>query len=168
MNKRNRLLTFLISGLVVLNLSFASIAYSEAPKDYKVIKSIELVNKPQKYLNTPIKIRAEFDKFTTLGLDYKPAFKDSKKYIGMLIRRPEEGDNVIPLSELKIFLSRDKAEKFIDLESGDVVEITGTEFSTALGDPWVEADNIVVISSKTVKQDKKTVKKNIKTDKHKK
>ncbi|MCK7484454.1 MAG: hypothetical protein MZU97_02065 [Bacillus subtilis] len=93
-------------------------------------------------------MRATFERFSTLGLDYKPAFRDSKKYISFLIRRTDVTDHSIPLSELKLIIAREKAEKLIDLESGDKIEITGEVFSTALNDPWVEVESIKIISPK--------------------
>lgn len=151
---KNKIITLFASSLVVLNLSCAFLgtpAFSNETKAYKTVSALELVNKPQAYLNAPIKIEARFDKFSTLGLDYKPAFRDSKKYISFLIRRPDIQDHVIPLSELKFLILRDKAEKLIELESGDRIEITGSEFSTALNDPWIEVDEVRVLSSKTLK-----------------
>ena len=46
----------------------------------------EVVKNPSKYLNKNITFSANFVSFTTLGLDYKPAFRDSSKYIGVLIQ----------------------------------------------------------------------------------
>ena len=37
----------------------------------------------------------------------------------------------IPLSEMKIFLKRDIAEKYIELKTNDEIQITGTVFSDA-------------------------------------
>ena len=107
-----------------------------------------LVARPNFYFNKNVKIRAKFDKFATLGLDYKPAFRSSEKYISFLIQRPDVTDHNIPLSELKIFLNRTEAEKHIDLNSGDIVEFQGRVFSTALGDPWMDVDKFTVISTK--------------------
>ena len=92
--------------------------------------------------------KAKFDKFSTLGLDYKPAMRSSENYISFLIQRPDVTDHNIPLSELKIFLNRTEAEKHIDLNSGDVIEFTGKVFSNALGDPWMDVDKFTVISTK--------------------
>ena len=116
------------------------------------VKPLDLIENPDAYLNKKIKIKATFDKFSILGLDYKPALRSSEKYITFLIQRPEVS-NDIPLSELKNFLSRELAEKFIDLNNGDVIEYTGTVFSSALGDAWVDVDSITVIKKK---EDKKT------------
>ena len=78
------------------------------------VKPLTVVNSPSTYLNKSIILNAKFDKFSTLGLDYKPAMKSSEDYISFLIKRDDTGFN-IPLSEMKLFLKRDVAEKFIDL-----------------------------------------------------
>lgn len=118
---------------------------------YQMVNSLDVVNNPGNYLNKKIKMDATFDKFSTLGLDYKPAFRNSKEYISFLIRRSDVVDHVVPLSEMKLFLKRDVAEKFIDLESGDKIEVYGRVFSQALGDPWIEVEQIKIIQ-KTVKK----------------
>lgn len=112
------------------------------------VNPLNLVARPNSYLNKTVKITAKFDKFSTLGLDYKPAFRSSENYISFLIQRPDITDHNIPLSELKIFLNRTEAEKYIDLNSGDIIEFSGKVFSTALGDPWMDAQTFTVISSK--------------------
>ena len=116
--------------------------------------SLNIVAHPQYYLNKTVKIQATFDKFSTLGLDYKKAMRDSKNYIGILIQRDDVTSHNIPLSEMKLFLSKELAEKNINLDTGDKIEITAKEFSTALGDPWLDVTNIKVI--KKVKEDKET------------
>lgn len=115
------------------------------------VKTLDLIENPDKYLNKKVKISANFDKFSILGLDYKPAMRSSENYITFLVQRPNVS-NDIPLSELKNFLSRDMAEKFIDLNNGDVIEYTGTVFSSALGDAWVDVDSLTVIKKKEVKK----------------
>ena len=110
------------------------------------VNPLNIVARPSFYLNKTVKIRGKFDKFSTLGLDYKPAMRSSENYITFLIQRPDVLDHNIPLSELKIFLSRTEAEKYIDLNSGDIVEFSGKVFSTALGDPWMDATTFTVIS----------------------
>ena len=112
---------------------------------YQTANSLDVVNHPNNYLNKKIKMNATFDKFSTLGLDYKPAFRNSKEYISFLIRRNDVVDHVVPLSEMKLFLKRDIAEKFIDLESGDKIEVYGRVFSSALGDPWIEVEHLKII-----------------------
>lgn len=115
------------------------------------VKPLDLIENPDKYLNKKVKITGNFDKFSILGLDYEPAMKSSEKYITFLIQRPNVS-NDIPLSELKNFLTREIAEKFIDLNNGDTIEYTGTVFSSALGDAWVDVEKLTVIKKKEVKK----------------
>ena len=122
--------------------------YTQTAAKGITVNPLNVVARPNAYLNKTITIRAKFDKFSTLGLDYKPAMRSSENYISFLIQRPDVYDHNIPLSELKIFLSRTEAEKYIDLNSGDIVEFSGRVFSTALGDPWMDASVFNVISSK--------------------
>lgn len=117
--------------------------------------SLEIVANPEAYLNKDVKFNATFDKFSTLGLDYKPAMKSAQDYIGILIKRDDVKDHTVPLSEMKLFLKRAEAEKFIDLESGDKIEITGKVFSNALGDPWIEINKFTVLSQANKKEAKK-------------
>jgi len=105
------------------------------------VTPLELVNSPNKYVNKKITMQGKFDKFSTLGLDYKPAFKSSEEYISFMVKRDDTTYD-IPLSELKLFLDRKTAEKFIGLKSGDVIKITGTVFSDALGDAWVDVNEL--------------------------
>ena len=102
-----------------------------------------VVNHPTSYLNKMVLMKAKFDKFSTLGLDYKPAFKSSDDYISFLIRRDDSSYD-IPLSEMKLFLKRTEAEKFIDLKTDDEIEIKGVVFSDALGDAWVDVKQLTV------------------------
>ncbi len=113
-----------------------------------VVKPLEIIENPQAYLNKTIKMKATFDKFSTLGLDYTPAMRKSEDYIGILLRRDDITDYVMPLPEMKIFLPRKTAEKYIDLETGDKIEIEGKVFSTAMGDAWIDITKLIVISSK--------------------
>lgn len=116
---------------------------------YELTSSLAIVANPDKYLNKKVKIRAKFDKFSTLGLDYKPAYRNSEKYITFLIKRDNITDHTIPLSELKNFLARDEAEKYIDLKPGDEIEYCGIVFSNALGDAWLSVDKFTVLSQKS-------------------
>ena len=111
------------------------------------VKPLDLVDNPDVYLNKKVRVTAVFDKFSILGLDYKPAMRSSEKYITFLVQRPNVS-NDIPLSELKNFLSREMAEKFIELNNGETIEYTGTVFSTALGDVWVDVDSLTVVKKK--------------------
>lgn len=123
--------------------------------EYIAVNSLDVVANPTNYLNKKIKFKASFDKFSTLGLDYKPAFRDSQKYISFLIKRDDVTDHTIPLSEMKIFILRDVAEKFIELDSGDIIEIYGKVFSNALTDAWLDVDKLIVIEKKNKDEKKK-------------
>ena len=105
---------------------------------------LAIVNNPKQYLDKTLTFKAKFDKFSTLGLDYKPAFKSSEEYISFLIKRDDTTYD-IPLSELKLFLQRTEAEKFIELKTNDEIKITGIVFSDALGDAWMEVKSIVIV-----------------------
>ena len=122
---------------------------------YTNVSPLDVVSAPNKYLNKNISFTAEFVAFTSLGLDYKPAFKDGTKYIGILIKRPDVTNHTIPLSEMKIFLTRTLAEKNVDIEAGDKIKIEGTVFSTALGDPWVDAKTFTMLTHKAKANEKK-------------
>ena len=115
--------------------------------NYISVKPIVLVDSPKEYLNKRVRITARFDKFSSLGLDYKPAMRSSEKYITFLIMR-DDVDHNIPLSELKNFLKREVAEKNITLETGDIIEYKGLVFSNALGDVWLDVEDFKVISAK--------------------
>lgn len=123
--------------------------------EYILVKPLDVVANPNQYLNKKVKFRAVFDKFSTLGLDYKPAFRDSQKYISFLIKRDDVTDHTIPLSEMKIFIKRADAEKFIDLDAGDVVEVYGKVFSNALTDTWIDTDKLIVVDKKNKDTKKK-------------
>lgn len=107
------------------------------------VKPLTIVNSPGTYLNKTVIMEAKFDKFSTLGLDYKPAMKSSEDYISFLIKRDDTSYN-IPLSEMKLFLKRSTAEKFIDLKTNDEIEIKGTVFSDALGDAWIDVTELKI------------------------
>ncbi len=125
---------------------------------YMNVGALDVVASPYRYLKKNIRIRAKFDKFSTLGLDYPPAMRSSEKYISFLIQRPDSPNHDIPLSELKIFLKKDVAEKHIDLDAGDEIEFTGTVFSTALGDAWIDVDSFNVLTKKNPpKKEEKTI-----------
>ena len=119
------------------------------------VNSLDVVAAPAKYLNKKVTIKGRFDKFSTLGLDYAPAMRSSEEYISFLIQRDDIRDHNIPLSELKIFIKRTEAEKYIDINAGDEIEFTGTVFSNALGDAWVDAETFKVINKKPKDENKK-------------
>ena len=46
---------------------------------------------------------------------------------------------------MKLFLKRSEAEKFIELKTNDEIEISGTVFSDALGDTWIDVTRLTLI-----------------------
>lgn len=159
--KKNLIITFLSLALSLTSISAISYADNTqtqttqitTQQDYYInVKPLDVVKNPNKYLNKKIRIKATFDKFTNLGLDYKPAMRSSQEYISFLILRDDVGENIIPLSEMKLFITRKMAEKFIELETGDKIQIEGTLFSTALSDSWIDVKKITIISKKNPKK----------------
>jgi hypothetical protein len=155
----------ILTGIITLGLGFftgSAVNSSQAPvvkptatvqktvniqeSLYAPTSSLDIVTNPTKYLNKKVKIRAKFDKFSTLGLDYKPAYRSSEKYISFLIKRDDVINHTVPLSEMKNFLERDTAEKYIDLKPGDEIEYYGVVFSDALGDAWISVDKFTVLN----------------------
>ncbi len=132
--------------------AFTAVKQAQVQQGIRV-KPLTVVNSPKTYLNKTIIMDAKFDKFSTLGLDYKVAYRSSEKYISFLIKRDDTSFN-IPLSEMKLFLKRDTAEKFIDLKTDDEVEITGVVFSDALGDAWIEVNELKI--TKKAPEEKKS------------
>ena len=116
---------------------------------YSAVNPLDVVARPNFYLNKNISVKGKFDKFSTLGLDYEPAMRSSDNYITFLIQRPDVKDHNLPLSEMKCFLSREDAEKYIELNSGDKVEFWGTVFSNALGDVWVDVKKFNAVDKNT-------------------
>ena len=123
-----------------------------AVQNSQTVSSLAIVATPKSYLNKTVTMNAKFDKFSTLGLDYKPAFKSSEEYISFLIKRDDTTYD-IPLSEMKLFLKRELAEKFIDLKTDDEIKITGTVFSDALGDAWIDVSELTLIKKAPEKKD---------------
>ena len=148
--------SFLLVGLTAGLLTTSSLYRVEAeqtvqkPVNQQVqtsqgifVKPLTIVYSPSTYLNKTVIMDAKFDKFSTLGLDYKPAMRASENYISFLIKRDDTSFN-IPLSEMKLFMKRTMAEKFIDLKANDEIQIKGTVFSDALGDAWVDVSELKI------------------------
>lgn len=111
-----------------------------------------LLENPKNYLDKKIKLRGKFSSFTTLALDYEPAMRKSKDYISISIFRPE---TMIPLSELKLAYPLNEAKEnqvIRDLDEGDLLEIYGQVFSTALDEPWVD-----ILSIKSLEKPKEKI-----------
>jgi len=105
---------------------------------------VDLVSEPAKYLGKKIVIEGEFYSFSTLALDYEPAMRSSKDYIGLVLARPDQTE--IPLVELKIAAAlKNFKEKNINLEHGNKLAIKGKVYAVALGEPWVDVEEISLL-----------------------
>ena len=152
---------FIVSLFLILTLTLTAVNAKtktaqtpvQTPVAVQQVKALDVVKCPKNYLNKKIKVKAKFDKFSTLGLDYKPAMRSSEDYITFLIKRDDVVNYVVPLSEMKNFLPRKIAEKYIDLKPGDEIEFVGTVFSDALSDTWVDIETFTVLNE--VKKEEK-------------
>jgi len=118
------------------------------------VESLAVLKDPAQYLNKKVTFTATFNRFADIALDYKKAFRDSRDYVTFFVLRPDVTDHTIPMSEMKLFFPRKKSSEVMDLDSGDKIQIIGTEFSTALDEPWIDVEHIRVLE-KTEKKEKK-------------
>jgi hypothetical protein len=118
------------------------------------VETLALVQNPAQYVNKKVTFTATFNRFADIALDYKKAFRDSRDYVTFFVLRPDVTDHTIPLSEMKLFFPRKKSSEVMDLDSGDKIQVIGTEFSTALDEPWIDVEHIRVLE-KTEKKEKK-------------
>jgi hypothetical protein len=109
------------------------------------VDALTLLQNPQAYLNKKVTFTGTFNRFADIALDYKKAFRDSRDYVTFFILRPDVTTSTIPLAELKLFFPRKKSTEVLDVESGDQIQVVGTEFSTALGEPWIDVEHIKIL-----------------------
>jgi hypothetical protein len=119
-----------------------------------LVEPLDLLKTPDKHLNQKVTFVGIFNRFADTGLDYKKAFRDSRDYVSFFILRPDITQHTIPLSELKLFFPRKKSSEVIDLETGDQIQMVGTQFSAALNEPWVDVEHIKILQ-KTDKHERK-------------
>ena len=118
------------------------------------VDSLELLKNPSQHLNQKVTFTGVFNRFADTALDYKKAFRDSRDYVSFFILRPDVSQHTIPLSELKLFFPRKKSSEVMELETGDKIQIVGTQFSNALDEPWVDVEHIKILQ-KTEKPERK-------------
>lgn len=112
---------------------------------YREVEPLNLVREPERWIGEKVTFQGNFVSFSPVALDYKGAMRSSKDYISFMVQRPDVTHHVIPLSELKLVLPRKKADKALDFESGDQVMVKGRVFSAALGDPWMDVDELLLL-----------------------
>ena len=106
---------------------------------------ITLLKQPKLYLHKSIVFSGQFSSFSSLGLDYKPALRESKNNVALLFFRPDAlPTHKIPLAEMKLFIHRTESEKLPDLETNDLVTVEATPFSNALGDVWLDVNHLTI------------------------
>lgn len=118
------------------------------------VESLDLLREPAKYLNKKVAFTGTFNRFADTALDYKKAFRDSRDYVSFFILRPDVTAHNIPMAELKLFFPRKKSTEVMDLETGDKIQIVGTQFSNALEEPWIDVEHIKILQ-KTDKHERK-------------
>lgn len=118
------------------------------------VEALELLKNPAQHLNQKVTFTGVFNRFADTALDYKKAFRDSRDYVSFFILRPDVSQHTIPMSELKLFFPRKKSSEVMDLETGDKIQIVGTQFSNALDEPWVDVEHIKILQ-KTEKPERK-------------
>ena len=118
------------------------------------VDPLALMGNPAQYLNKKVTFTGTFNRFADIALDYKKAFRDSRDYVTFFILRPDVTDHTIPMAEMKLFFPRKKSPEVMDLDTGDKIQIIGTEFSTALDEPWIDVEHIRVLE-KVEKKEKK-------------
>lgn len=112
---------------------------------YQDVSPLKLVADAENFKDKKVSFSGTFNSFDGYALDYKPALRSAKDYVAILIRRPDVTAHKIPLSELKLLFPRNKSKQVKDLESGDTIFVQGKVFSTALGDPWVDVEQVLII-----------------------
>lgn len=138
--------------LCLLNLNFSMAKANELNPlcDEGFIAIQDLVQQPKLFKNKKVKILGNFFSFSSLPLDYPKAFKNSKKYIGIVLARPDQKQ--IPLVELKLAakleLFKDEKNPLV-IEHGDQIKIIAKVYEVALGEPWLEITSIEMIRKNT-------------------
>jgi hypothetical protein len=112
---------------------------------YEEIDPLKLLQETDNWVGKKVSFTGDFVTFSPYALDYKAAMRASKDYIAFLIRRPDVTHHTIPLSELKLIYPRKKVDKVTELENGDTIVVKGKVFSAALGDPWLDVDDVVLV-----------------------
>jgi hypothetical protein len=101
-----------------------------------------LTEHASEYLNKNVRFVANFQAYSSLALDYKPAMRPAKTYLSFLVFR---NNSKVPLSELKLAMPIPKeddkspqAKLLSELKEGDQLEVTGKVFACPLDEPWVD------------------------------
>ena len=118
-----------------------------------------LTEHASEYLNKNVRFVANFQAYSSLALDYKPAMRPSKTHLSFLVFR---NNSKVPLSELKLAMPIPKeddkspqAKLLSELKEGDQLEVTGKVFATPLDEPWVDVLKIKRLKAAVDEKEKK-------------
>lgn len=136
-------LALTMSILVLTSSTSASLALSSKCAG-EPTSLTDLVGNPAKFLGKKILIEGEFYSFSTLALDYEPAMRSSKDFIGIVLARPDHGE--IPLVELKLAAPlKIFKDNSVSVEHGNKVLVKGKVYAVALGEPWIDIEDFSVV-----------------------
>jgi hypothetical protein len=164
MNRLAKFVLFVIFLIPVLSFadSKSNLAYAvdvtngvnlDLACDGPYLKIKDIVANPKAYKGKKVKFLGDFYSFSSLPLDYPPAMREAKNYIGIVLARPDHKQ--IPLVELKLAVKLDifkNAEERLSLEQGDTLRLSGRVFEVALGEPWLDITSIEVVKKVTKKE----------------
>lgn len=159
MNRLAKFFLFVIALISIASISRQAYALDSTKTEnlslicdgaYTKIK--DLLVSPKAYKGKRVKLMGDFYSYSSLPLDYPPAMREAKNYIGIVLARPDMKQ--VPLVELKLAFKLEtfkNIEDQLNLEQGDTIKISGRVYEVALGEPWVDVASIEVV--KRVKKD---------------
>lgn len=143
-------------ALVLLCTSYSSIDAKRCCDDDNILPLYDLVSTPDKYKRKTVDLEGKFYSFSTLALDYDPVKRSSKDYMGIVLARPDISN--IPLVEVKLALALKKFrghDVLSSVEQGDLIRLRGKVASIALGEPWIDVREIVLVKKVEKDEDDK-------------
>jgi hypothetical protein len=123
-------------------------------KSYKAVSVQDLLKAPGNFVKQSVSFQGVFSSFSDLGLDYPRVMRSSRDYLSLIIFRPDVTHHQIPLSELKLIAPRKISTSLEKLSLGDQVRVQGKVVSDALGEPWVDVDQVIILKKAPAKVDK--------------
>ena len=118
-----------------------------------------LTEHASEYLNKNVRFVANFQAYSSLALDYKPAMRPAKTHLSFLVFR---NNSKVPLSELKLAMPIPKeddkspqAKLLSELKEGDQLEVTGKVFAIPMDEPWVDVLKIKRLKAAVDEKEKK-------------
>jgi len=142
------IVVMLLAPMASMNLPIFAAATAPPVTNIMNVTSKALITQPTIYLNKKVQFKGKVSGFSAIGLDYDRIQRSSKDYVSLVVYRDDVPEQyTIPLSELKLFVSRKLLKELKRVGQGDDVSITGKVVSTALGDAWVDVTELKVLKS---------------------